>query len=385
MEKKSSCHVILFFLHDFDIRLKNERGSCSAGHIEEKATKLLGAQTHIWNNILSFINSMTLKCAVDLSIPDIIHKYGQPMPLSQLVASLPIHPSKTCFIYRLMRVLINSGFFDLQKIPAENDTELVGYVLTDASMLLLRDHPLSMASLFPALLDTCFFKPWLQVSTWFTNEDPTPFHTENGTNMWDYLMQDPKLSHLFNDAMACESRFVSNLVIEKCKGVFEGLESLVDVGGGTGSMAKVIANSFPGINCIVFDLPHVVAGLQPTHENINFVGGDMFQAIPSADSILLKWILHDWNDEDCVKILNKCKEAITSHGKVIIIEIVMENEKEEHLKKETQLFLDMQMMVYVTGKERNEKEWTNLILSGGFSNFKITPALGLYSLIELYP
>ena len=65
-------------------------------HDEEHAAKLLRAQTHIWNHIFSFINSMSLKCVVDLGIPDIIHNYGQPMPLSNLIASLPIHPSKTC-------------------------------------------------------------------------------------------------------------------------------------------------------------------------------------------------------------------------------------------------------------------------------------------------
>ncbi|CAJ1978868.1 unnamed protein product [Sphenostylis stenocarpa] len=89
--------------------------------------------------------------------------------------------------------------------------------------------------------------------------------------------------------MATDSRLVS-MVIEKCKSVFEGLESLVDVGGGTGTMVKVIAESFPQLKCIVFDLPHVVGDLQGT-ENIKYVGGDMFQAIPPADAIVLKVVV----------------------------------------------------------------------------------------------
>jgi hypothetical protein len=73
---------------------------------EENIEKLLQAQTKVFNHIFSFINSMSLKCAIELSIPDIIQNYGKLIPLSQLIAKLPIHPSKTGDIYRLMRVLI---------------------------------------------------------------------------------------------------------------------------------------------------------------------------------------------------------------------------------------------------------------------------------------
>ncbi|XP_061342731.1 probable O-methyltransferase 3 [Gastrolobium bilobum] len=349
--------------------------------IQEHASKLLPAQTHIFNHIYSFINSMSLKCAIDLCIPDIIHKYSQPMPLSQLVASLPIHPSKTGGIFRLMRILTHSGFFFQQNVT-ENELE-VRYGLTDASKLLLKDHPLSMTSYLHFTFDPTKINSWLQFSTWFKNDDPTPFFTENGMTFWDHAGHDAKL----NDAMASDARLISSVVIEKCKGVFMGLESLVDVGGGTGTMAKAIAKSFPQLECIVFDLPHVVDGLQG-NDNLKYVGGDMFEAIPPADALLLKWILHDWNDEECVKILKKCKEAITSkgkEGKVIIIDMVLETEKGDHESVETQLFFDMMMMVLVTGKERNEKEWAKLIFTAGFNDYKITPVSGLRSLIEVYP
>ncbi|MCI19890.1 trans-resveratrol di-O-methyltransferase-like, partial [Trifolium medium] len=168
---------------------------------------------------------------------------------------------------------------------------------------------------------------------------------------------------------------------EKCTGVFNGLESLVDVGGGTGTMAKALAKSFPKMECTVFDLSHVVDGLQGS-DNLNYVGGDMFKKIPPADAILLKWILHDWNDEECVKILKNCKDAIANKGKkakVIIIDMVVDKEKGNGESVETQLFFDMLMMVLASGKERTKKEWIKLISSAGFSDYKITPILGLRS------
>jgi len=101
-----------------------------------------------------------------------------------------------------------------------------------------------------------------------------------------------------------------------------------------------------------------------------------------------QWILHDWSDEDSVNILKKCKEALSrkgKEGKVIIIDMVVDKEMKDDESFETQLFFDMLMMVFFTGKERNKKEWVKLISSAGFNNYKITPVVGLRSLIEIYP
>ncbi|KAK9150367.1 hypothetical protein Syun_008676 [Stephania yunnanensis] len=87
--------------------------------------------------------------------------------------------------------------------------------------------------------------------------------------------------------MAADSIVVSSVFVTKCKDIFKGLTSVVDVGGGFGIMARVIAETFPHIKCTVLDLPHVVASCKGT-ENLEFVAGDMFQAIPSADALLLK-------------------------------------------------------------------------------------------------
>ncbi|KAL2328163.1 hypothetical protein Fmac_021590 [Flemingia macrophylla] len=351
---------------------------------KEHATKLRQAHAHVLNHCLPFINSATLKCAVDLNIPDIIHKYGQPMPLSQLTASLPIHPSKTNFIYRLMRILTHNGFFTQHSVM-ENEQE-VKYELTYSCRLLLKDHPMSSRTLLQFLFAPRPFSSWWELSTWFTNEDPTAFHSKNNMSFWDYASRDPEFSHIFNDSMKASSQLTSSEVIEKCVSieVFKGLESLVDVGGGTGTMAKLIAKSFPQLKCIVFDLPHVVANLQGT-KNFEYVSGDMFEAIPSADCIMLKYILHDWNDEESIKILEKCKQAIPSHGKVIIMDIVMEQKPEDETIISVQFWLDMIMMTLGAGKERSEKEWATLIFSAGFSNYKINPTSGSLSIIEVYP
>lgn len=103
---------------------------------------------------------------------------------------------------------------------------------------------------------------------------------------WEYGEGNPEFNSLFNKAMASDSGMM-NLVIRDCKPIFDGLSSLVDVGGGTGKVARILCDAFPQLKCTVLELPHVVGDL-PDSENLKFVGGDMFQGIPPADAVFLK-------------------------------------------------------------------------------------------------
>nr|GMC76870.1 trans-resveratrol di-O-methyltransferase-like [Ipomoea batatas] len=301
----------------------------------QELNEIVSAQTHIWNHIFNFINSSSLKCAVQLGIPDVIHKHGGPITLEELVDALAINKAKAHHLARLMRVLTRSGFFLDAKIKDED-----GYALGPPSCLLIKDHPFSLAPFVLGASSTIFTGPWHRVSEWFHNDDPTPYQTAHGRTFWDCASQDPEMNHYFNQAMA------------------------FDVGGGTGMVARAIADDFPDTKCSVLDLPHVVAGLEGT-KNLAYVAGDMFKAIPPAQAILLKRVMHDWNDEDCVKILKKCKEAISDRekgGKVIIVDMIVgstQNGDDDELIQ-SQIFLDVQMMVYYGGKERTLKEWVKI-------------------------
>ncbi|GLT37559.1 hypothetical protein SLA2020_118700 [Shorea laevis] len=353
---------------------------------EEQYGELLQAQAHVWNHIFNFIHSMSLKCAVDLGIPDIIHNHGCPMTITQLVAALPINVAKASFIHCLMRLLVHSGFFTKQKLGENNQED--GYFLTHSSRLLLKNEPMSLTPFLNTMFEPFLTKPWYHLASWLQSDnDVNAFATKHGTTLWEYVSHDPKLNHSFNDAMASDSQLISKVLIDNHKNVFEGLSSLVDVGGGLGTLAKAIADAFPHLDCIVFDLPHVVADLQ-CKKNLKYVAGNMFDEIPPADVVMLKWILHDWSDEECLQILKRCKEAIKKNGKgtgkLIIIDMVRKDKGDEKLI-ETQLFFDMLMMVLTTGKERNEEEWAKLLSEAGFSAYKLLPILGVRSLIEVYP
>ncbi|GJW04510.1 trans-resveratrol di-O-methyltransferase-like protein [Tanacetum coccineum] len=218
--------------------------------------------------------------------------------------------------------------------------------------------------------------------------DPSPHKEKEKVMMLD-LWKHTLLAYLLPGGVESV-----NLVIEEPEHgramviyAFPWTGSFVEIGGGTGTLAKGIAKAFPSVNCINFDLAHVIDGLQGSSNLIN-VGGDIFKGIPKADAVLMKWILHDWNDEECIRILKRCKEAIPSKingGKLIIIDMVVNHAEGDYKFLETQLFWDIHMMVHVKGKERSEKEWAQLFVDAGFSEYKITPVLGLRSLIEVYP
>ncbi|GMH07281.1 hypothetical protein Nepgr_009121 [Nepenthes gracilis] len=331
------------------------------------------------------------KCAVQLGIPDTIQRHGKPMSLAELEAAICINQEKTQSLGQLMRVLTQSGFFEKKFIIKSNDKE-VGYALTKAGQLLVRENPLAVTPFMLAILDQDAQKPWHYLSNWFQNRDRSAFQTAHGKTVWELANNMPKFNDYFNEAMASDSRLVATYLFDYSeegnlgKALFEGLNSLVDVGGGTGTMTKAIADACPWLNCICFDLPHVVAGLQGT-KNLTYIGGNMFEAIPQGDAILLKWILHDWNDEECVKILKQCKEAIMNSdkgGRVIIIDIVIGHQTEDYKSLETQLLFDLQVMVWARGKQRDETEWYKLFLNAGFNQYKIISKLGVRSIIEIY-
>lgn len=255
----------------------------------EGETELFQAQSHLYKHIFNYISSMSLKCAVQLLIPDIIHSHGKPITLPELVSALQVHPTKTSSLYRLMRLLVHSGFFSTTKVVVDDQDE-EAYVLTSSSKLLLKDNSNCLSPFVLSMLEPAILTPWQFLGSWFGGNDITPFESAHGLNFWDYGEQNSGFNSRFSQAMASDSQ-MANLVVKDCKPIFEGLGSLVDVGGGTGSFARIISQEFPHIKCIVFDLPHVVANF-PDSANVNFVGGDMFRSIPLADAFLFKVSSH---------------------------------------------------------------------------------------------
>ncbi|KAJ4810790.1 O-methyltransferase [Rhynchospora pubera] len=335
--------------------------------------------TIIQNLNLSYIRTFALRCAVDLDITGRIQAYGRPMPLNELARSIPIPREKESMLGRLMTLLVNQGIF------AQSEA---GYQLTPASQLILTEGSNMGANVrFTTYAEV--IKIWSRLSEVFkeSGEQTLLEKVFGGKKFWEFTKEKPEYGKLFDDAMASLSNALMRGLIASYLHIFDGLNNLVDVGGGTGTAVKFIAEAFPKLRCTLFDLPHVIAKALKS-ESFDVVGGDMFEKIPPADAIFLKNILHDWNDEDCVRILKRSKEAIESNnngGKVIVVDIIMGFESNDPKATETTLLIDIFMMGLLGSKERSKHEWHDIIIRAGYSDYKIYPVqLGVNSVIELY-
>ncbi|KAF9605714.1 hypothetical protein IFM89_018057 [Coptis chinensis] len=337
---------------------------------EEEA--ILQGQQNITKLLFAFADTMALKCVVELRIADIINSHGLPISLSEIAAGIQSTSSSSSppninYLFRIMRLLVRKGVFS-SHAPNQNEEKLYG--LTNSSKWLLRDADFSMTPIIQAVTHHCSMDSFQKLNK-CVEEGGYAFAKANGCEIWEFASMNPEFNRLFNSGMASASKIAVDAILSGYKNGFDGLRSLVDVGGGTGTLIGEIVKAYPHLTGTNFDLPHVVA-TAPEHAGVVHVGGDMFVEIPHADAIVMKWILHDWNDEDCVKILKNCHKAIANRGvKVIIVEIVLQPDGVAPLD-ETGLIFDLSMIAHSSGgKERTETEWEKLLRDGGYSRHRI--------------
>uniref|UniRef100_A0A0D3DM21 O-methyltransferase domain-containing protein n=1 Tax=Brassica oleracea var. oleracea TaxID=109376 RepID=A0A0D3DM21_BRAOL len=431
--------------------------------MEENKRNLLDeeakASLDIWRYLFGFADMAAAKCAIDLKVPEALenHPSSRPMTLAELSSATSASPSH---LHRIMRFLVYQGVF---KEVSTKDGLATGYTNTPLSrrMMITKRDGKSLAPLL--LLETSpeMLAPWLKLSSvvsspvngpvppfdavhgkdlWSFAKDH-PRHSEllneamacdarrvvprvagacqglfdgvatvvdvgggtgetigilvkefPGKELWSFAKDNPRHSELINEAMACEARRVVPLVAGACHGLFDGVAMVVDVGGGTGDTMAILVKEFPWIKGINFDLPHVVEVVQAM-DNVDNVGGDMFDSIPSCDAVFIKWVLHDWGDKDCIKILKNCKKALPPKtGKVLIVESVVGEKKKTMIMEErdekleyVKLALDMVMMVHTsTGKERTLKEWDFVIKEAGFARYEVRDIDDVQSVIIAY-
>jgi SAM-dependent methyltransferase len=142
-------------------------------------------------------------------------------------------------------------------------------------------------------------------------------------------------------------------------------------------LIKLILEENKGVKGGVYDLPHVVAGIN--NPNFKLLSGDFFESVPKgADAHIMSFIIHDWDDESSIKILKNCHRALPEGGRVFIAENIIGLPNEQSLGK----LIDIEMLVMTTGKERTEKEFKVLLEKSGFNFLGITKTPGPLSIVS---
>ncbi|EEF43477.1 o-methyltransferase, putative [Ricinus communis] len=214
-------------------------------------------------------------------------------------------------------------------------------------------------------------------------EGGIPFDRAHGINAMEYMGKDARFSQIFKASMRDFDPLLMQTILDKYDG-FVGLKSLVDVGGGDGSILNMILSKYPSIKGINYDLPQIIEK-SPSYPGIEHVAGDMFMSIPKGEAIFMKWILHGWDDLDCLKLLKNCYETLPSNGKVIAVDLVVPAAPGTSAAARSLL----QSYLYMTsmnpkGQERTEMQFQSLAKQAGFSHVQVACYAYTFSVVEFH-
>ena len=176
-------------------------------------------------------------------------------------------------------------------------------------------------------------------------------------NPFQVLMEDPSAQAVFTEAMTGMSMADGAAIVRAYD--FSPFRRIIDVGGGQGYVAMMIARAAPHASVAVYDLPHVV---KQDLDRVEAIGGNFLEKVPGpADLIVLKWILHDWDDNSARRILSNCRAALNEGGKMLVCEMLITAGPESI----TPRILDIMMLAGTGGLERTEAEYSALFQSAG--------------------
>ncbi len=268
-------------------------------------------------------------------------------------------------LYRVMRTL--SGI-DIFAETAEQYFEL-----TPQAELLRSDVNSSLRNFILYLGSDWHYRSWNHLLDSLRTGEPS-FELAFGEPFFDSLQKHPERSANYNDVMTDHTLVVARQVAQIYN--FSQFNTLMDVGGGHGVLMVELLKATPTLNGIVFDMPGVSLESGNLFENAglghrcSLVEGSFFEALPrGADGIIMKTIIHDWNDEKALQILRHCRDAVGPNGKILLCEFVRPEKNQASIVN----MIDLEMLVISGGQERSEQEFKALFDAAGLSLVAIYP------------
>jgi hypothetical protein len=267
-------------------------------------------------------------------------------------------------LYRVLRALASNGWLEEDSEGRFSATPLTAGLQTGA--------PGSLRALATTELGEEHYPAWGNLLFSVRTGD-LAFDEVFGMPNWQYWAGHPEHAGVFNRAMSEMTAIIEPAVLSICD--FSGARTIVDVGGGRGTLISAILRAYPDARGVVVDLPHVIEqgreliaanGLQ---DRCEMVGGDFFKQVPSGgDVYLLKWVIHDWDDAKATAILKNCHAAMPPHARLLLIEAPLPPGNDPSLHK----LMDVNMLVMTGGRERTEAEYRSLLAEAGFEVTRVT-------------
>ena len=312
--------------------------------------------------------SQILAAGTELGIFDRLDRTA-PQTASSLAAGMGVD---SALLYRLLRAQASLGLL------VEDSSG--GFVLTDKGDLLRAAHPRSLAAMARLEEGPQHYALWKHLPAMIRDGKQNAFVREFGHMAFEYAKANRDYAERFDQAMTSYSAAQSAQLLEALRHTdLSEARVFCDVAGGHGYMTCALLGAYPHLSGIVLDLPDVVANSDALwarklglEARCRYVGGDMFKEVPKADAYGLKLILHDWNDEECIAILENMRRAAASPARVFIMEHIVPGPDVPHFAK----LFDIHMMCWGTGQERTEAEYAKLLRRAGWRKVAIHHAPG---------
>jgi len=299
---------------------------------------------------------------------------GGPRSADDVAREIHAEPLAT---FRLLRALASLG-----TLERKSDGR---FALTAAGERLRSGVPGTVRDAFVAEADRVHWRSWEDLAEAVRTGKPRPAQIF-GMPGFDYYAQNQAEGEQFGRAMENLSRFVAAALLEAYD--FSGVRTVMDVGGGNGALVLAILGRHPAVKGKVADLPYIEPLARATIAasgaagRCAFEATDFFQKVPKgADLVTLKSVLHDWNDEECVRILKNCRAAIEPDGRILAIEMLVP----EEIRPDFVTLMDLNMLVMTGGRERTAKEYQSLYEAAGFGKMRVIPTRSPMSILEARP
>jgi hypothetical protein len=306
--------------------------------------------------------SQILYAGVKLGVFDVVN--STPRSAAEIAKELSVDSALS---YRLLRALASIGLL--------REDYNRSFSITSMGELLRSDNPQTLRGV--ALLEEGpeHYAIWKHLTAMIKDGIQDGFVREFGQRIFDYAAKHPSYAQVFNQAMSSYSANQTRWVLEALDGYdFSGIQHLCDVGGGHGHLICGLLLRHPRLRGTVLEMEKVIQDTTLLWANkmgiaadrCDYVSGDMFQEVPSADAYFMKMILHDWDDKECLKILSNIQRAAPTDARLFIVEHVIPGPETPHFSK----LFDIHMLCALTGKERTEEEYLALLKQAGFKHIR---------------
>jgi orsellinic acid C2-O-methyltransferase len=336
----------------------------------------LPPQVLLYQMAIGHYFSRAIALAAKLGIADLLREGPQP-----IAALAEATGTQAAALNRVLRLLASVGVFA--------EREEGNFALTSLGECLCADVPGSARAAVLLFAGVGIQDSWKELEYCVRTGEPA-FRKKGLTDPFAEMAQSPEDAANFDAAMADFTRMTAVAVAAAYD--FASFRTIADVGGGNGALIIGILNAYPHLHGMVFDQPHVAerarkqiaeSGLA---ERCRADGGDFFEAVPSgADAYLLKHVIHDWNDERALAILQACRRAMGTKGKLLLVEGVYPLRIDQSAGSRGAAANDVNMLVNTGGRQRSEAEFRSLYERAGFRLTRIVPTAARASVIEGVP